>query len=579
MPVLTRFALATSLGLALFPAPAAAGENLMLVLDASGSMWGRIDGRSKVEIARETVAGVLAEWNPDNALGLVAYGHRRKGDCDDIETLIPVGPLDAAAYRRTVDGLNALGMTPLSAAVIHAAEALRSSEQKATVILVSDGEETCRLDPCAVGTQLEQAGVDFTAHVIGFDVGNPLHQAQLRCLAENTGGCYFNARDAAELGAAIAGAVSASTEPPLPPASATLIARGAATITQPLAIDWTGPADRGDYIAFAPVGAADGAYLDYAVLTPADATAGRGSVTLAAPAQAGAFELRYVSLRRTAPVLARAPIQVADAAASIEAPDEVVAGSLVRIRARGPVGGGHWVGFAPRGGDVGAYLAYGRLPAGEGEGEVELAAPAEPGDYELRFVLNEAERVLASRPIRVIAALASVSGPASAMAGDLVRVQARGPAEASHWIGFASAGSGPGDYFDYARPQGSVSELTLTAPSQAGRYELRYVLNEAEKVVAAQPITVTAAVARVEAPARVAAGSSVAVGFSGPRGNNAWVGFVPRGDDGGSYLAYFGVGADSVSPTELAAPEQPGSYDLIYFGAGAVLARQPVEVD
>lgn len=41
--------------------PALAVENVMLVLDASGSMWGQIDGRSKIEIAREATGKVVSD--------------------------------------------------------------------------------------------------------------------------------------------------------------------------------------------------------------------------------------------------------------------------------------------------------------------------------------------------------------------------------------------------------------------------------------------------------------------------------------------------------------------------------------
>ena len=196
-----RFVLPLLLGL--FAATSSmAGENMMLVLDASGSMWGQIAGKTKVEIARETVAEVLADWKSENALGLVAYGHRRKGDCSDIETLIEPGPLDRDAFQATVNGLNAKGMTPLSAAVKHAAEVLRSSERKATVILVTDGLETCEADPCALATELEAGGVDFTAHVVGFGLTED-EGRQVACLAENTGGKYFKADDAGELADAL----------------------------------------------------------------------------------------------------------------------------------------------------------------------------------------------------------------------------------------------------------------------------------------------------------------------------------------------------------------------------------------
>ncbi len=192
-----------------------ASEQAILVLDASGSMWGQIDGRAKIEIAREAVDGMLADWPASHALGLIAYGHRRKGDCAGIETLIDPAPLDAAAFKSRVDGLVPKGMTPISASVRAAAEVMRYSEQRATVILVSDGEETCNADPCALGAELERLGIDFTAHVIGFDLPEGAARAQLQCLAEGTGGRYLEARDAAGLGEAL-GRIAAEPSPPPP---------------------------------------------------------------------------------------------------------------------------------------------------------------------------------------------------------------------------------------------------------------------------------------------------------------------------------------------------------------------------
>lgn len=180
-----------------------ANAQSILVLDASGSMWGQIDGRSKIEIAREAVDGMLDGWQGGD-LGLMAYGHRRKGDCHDIEMLVPVGAVDASYLRTQIGALQPKGMTPISAAVRTAAEQLRFTEQKATVILVSDGEETCDADPCAIADELEQLGVDFTAHVIGFDIQEgSVAQSQLECLASHTGGHYIAARDARALNEAL----------------------------------------------------------------------------------------------------------------------------------------------------------------------------------------------------------------------------------------------------------------------------------------------------------------------------------------------------------------------------------------
>ena len=189
----------------------------MLVLDASGSMWGQIQGRAKIDIAREAVGTMLKSWPAHQEIGLMAYGHRTKGSCADIELLKAPGALDAASMQQTVNALQPKGMTPISASVRMAAEQLKFTERKATVILVSDGEETCHADPCALGAELEKLGVDFTAHVVGFDLPEGKARAQLQCLAKTTGGRYVEARNAAELNSALGEMAKAAPAPvPVP---------------------------------------------------------------------------------------------------------------------------------------------------------------------------------------------------------------------------------------------------------------------------------------------------------------------------------------------------------------------------
>lgn len=188
-------------------AQAASEAKVMLVLDASGSMWGQVEGKTKIEIARQSVRDLLRNWDSSIQLGLSAYGHRAKGDCNDIQTIYPVGPARPDAVIKAVDGLSPKGKTPLTEAVRRAAQELKFSENKATVILVSDGKETCEADPCAVGRELESLGIDFTIHVIGFDIAKE-EQAELQCLAKSTGGLYISADNASGLNTALKTAVT-----------------------------------------------------------------------------------------------------------------------------------------------------------------------------------------------------------------------------------------------------------------------------------------------------------------------------------------------------------------------------------
>lgn len=206
-----------SLVLALLAAPLMAQDRSIIVLDASGSMWGQIDGRAKLEIAREALGAVLSEMPPEAELGLMAYGHREKGACTDIELVVPPGPGTAQAITDAAQAMKFLGKTPLTEAVRQAASTLKSTESKATVILITDGIETCEADPCALGAELEASGVDFTAHVVGFGL-TAEEGATVACLAENTGGKYIEAKDAGSLVDALKTTVVAEPEPAPEPA-------------------------------------------------------------------------------------------------------------------------------------------------------------------------------------------------------------------------------------------------------------------------------------------------------------------------------------------------------------------------
>ena len=191
--------------------PVNAQERIIIILDSSGSMAGRIGGKRKIDIARSAVRNLLGKLPSDIKLGFVAYGHRRKGDCADIETIYKLGTPDVAGISRAMRALQPVGNTPLGDAVRLAAERLRYVEQKATVILVSDGKENCGVDPCALGRELKSRGIDFRTHVVGFNIKKS-EEAGLRCLAKTTGGLYVKAKDAGSLEKAMQRTVKAAAQ-------------------------------------------------------------------------------------------------------------------------------------------------------------------------------------------------------------------------------------------------------------------------------------------------------------------------------------------------------------------------------
>lgn len=210
-----RSLLAGLFALALYATPALPAERAIIILDGSGSMWAQIDGEARISIARKTLDKVLAGVPDDLELGLMAYGHREKGDCNDIELLVPPAADSAEAIGKAAAGVSPKGKTPISEAVKLAAEGLNYTEDKATVILITDGLETCEADPCALASSLEGQGIDFTTHVVGFGLTDE-EGRQVACLAENTGGKYIAAGDENALTEALASTVAEAAAPAEP---------------------------------------------------------------------------------------------------------------------------------------------------------------------------------------------------------------------------------------------------------------------------------------------------------------------------------------------------------------------------
>ena len=172
--------------------------NVEFILDASGSMTEQIEGRSKMEIAKEVLQGLLREMPPSARVAVRAYGHRRKGDCNDLELLAPFGPNPSARVKGKLRDLRAMGMTPIAGALEAAGKDFASLKgQQNIILLVSDGKETCGKDPCAVARRLQKSGTRVEVNVIGFDV-KAEERKQLACIAQAGGGKYYNASNAKE---------------------------------------------------------------------------------------------------------------------------------------------------------------------------------------------------------------------------------------------------------------------------------------------------------------------------------------------------------------------------------------------
>ncbi len=171
---------------------------LYYILDGSGSMWGRVNGKLKIQIAKDVMTTLINETPTDIHCGIMVYGHRKKGDCKDIEIIVPIGPLNKEAAIGKIRSITPKGKTPISSSISMAFENIRATEYASTIVLVSDGIETCGSDPCLVTRSLKESGINFIMHAVGFGVKSDAAK-QLSCIAEAGGGKYFSTTNAADL--------------------------------------------------------------------------------------------------------------------------------------------------------------------------------------------------------------------------------------------------------------------------------------------------------------------------------------------------------------------------------------------
>lgn len=553
-----------------FADEAAASGDMILVLDASGSMWGQIDGEPKIEIARRVINDLLSSLPADRRLGLFAYGHNRKGDCADIEELAPVGS-SREMIRKAVSELNPKGKTPLSASVRMAAESLRYTEDKATVILVSDGIETCDLDPCAVGTALEEAGIDFTAHVIGFDITVATERAQLECLAANTGGRFLSAANADELTEALQ--TTLVKPDPVPEVvsvpEGTLIMIATELKDGPKVeggLHWVVQQAGGGEVKFEgrDLGMAEttvppGVY-DISVDRPADGLS--GSLTVF-EVPAGKTKTATIALEPSFEASVRTVPE-----------GEGPAGSEVVVYWTGPQREGDYIALSDPGTKDKSYRRYQYVKKGN---PLALLLPDEVGEYEIRYVLGKPPTVLARVTIRTGGTTASVATVPSAAAGEEISIDWTGPDYKSDYICISDVGSKDKQYHTYKySKQGTPAKLRL--PEVAGTYEVRYVSGQSASVLARTTVEATDITATVTAPKEAVAGTDLPVNWTGPSYSADYIAVSVPGSRDNSYKAY--KYTKSGNPVAVSLPITPGTYEVRYvLGASrSVLARTSVVV-
>tara|TARA_R100000005_G_scaffold1757_2_gene1023 strand:+ start:10974 stop:13121 length:2148 start_codon:yes stop_codon:yes gene_type:complete len=185
---------------------------LEVILDASGSMLQRQDGRRRIDIAKETLATLLQQTIPDGTpFALRVFGNHEADSCrTDLE--VPLAPLDTVSVLRLIDSLQAVNLarTAIGRSLELVESDLSEADGEHLIILITDGEETCEGDPAAAIATLRAKGIDARVNIVGYAIEDTELEATFADWAELGGGSYFAAGDGDQLAAALLAAAQPS---------------------------------------------------------------------------------------------------------------------------------------------------------------------------------------------------------------------------------------------------------------------------------------------------------------------------------------------------------------------------------
>lgn len=168
-------------------------NKLLVVYDSSNSMWGELADKSrKYEAGRDALQALVEADMPGVRMALRAYGHRRPKDCSDTELVsgFSEGEAHSASIETAVASMRPTGKTPITLSLRKGREDLGA--EGGDILLISDGVETCDIDPCELMEQWASDNVSIRVHVVGVGL-SALERDAMSCIADTSGGSYFDA--------------------------------------------------------------------------------------------------------------------------------------------------------------------------------------------------------------------------------------------------------------------------------------------------------------------------------------------------------------------------------------------------
>jgi len=155
---------------------------VVLVVDGSGSMNEPFAGGGpRIDQARRSIRSMVEGLPPGVDVGLVDF----RG-CDKVRRDKFYSDSERGQLMGEIDSLQPWGGTALARSIERAGNIV-SGDVESVIVVVSDGEETCKGDPCAAARALKAAKPNAIINVIDIS-GDGKGRQVIQCVAQATGG-------------------------------------------------------------------------------------------------------------------------------------------------------------------------------------------------------------------------------------------------------------------------------------------------------------------------------------------------------------------------------------------------------
>lgn len=177
-------------------------NRVLFVFDASQSMLSRWDNGQKIERAKKLLINILDSLDSQNInnleLALRVYGHQYNFPpqiCEDSRLEVDFSPLKTAIknIKTKLNLIKARGTTAIGYSIEQAANDFQNikGDSRNIIILITDGQEECDIDPCRVSKRLQKKGIFLKPFIIGIGADD-YWKKSFDCVGELLDATYEN---------------------------------------------------------------------------------------------------------------------------------------------------------------------------------------------------------------------------------------------------------------------------------------------------------------------------------------------------------------------------------------------------